>query len=188
MVSFRSLESGEWHSFTYEEEMEGGKLLFSGRKQAGEWICIKFVRRYGKEVHIWCAGKGIAPKLMGFEVLPGGWYMVVMEYLDQTWVSFDDDKVKGIKGVKERFAMAIAELHEAGMVHGDIREVNVMVKEGGEGFKLVDFDWAGIFGEVRYPRHINKVAELGRPEDVLDGELILMKHDLSMMEKMFRQH
>jgi len=188
VASFRSLESGEWHSFTYEEEMEGRKLLFSGRKQDGERICIKFVRRYGKEVHIWCAGKGIAPKLMGFEALPGGWYMVVMEYLDETWALFDDDKVKGIKGVKERFAAAIVELHEVGMVHGDIREANLMVKEGGKGFKLVDFDWAGVFGEVRYPRHINKAVELGRPEDVLDGELILMKHDLLMMEKMFRQH
>ena len=119
------------------------------------------MHRYGKEVHLWCAGKGIAPELMGFEVLPGGWHMVVMEYLDKAWALFDDDKVKGIKGVKERFAIAIVELHEAGMVHGDIREANVMVKEGGEVFKLVDFDWAGICGEVRYPRHINKAVELG---------------------------
>jgi len=191
VASFRSLESGERHSFVYEKEMEGRKLLFRGRKQDGERICIKFVRRYGKEVHIWCAGKGIAPKLMGFEALPGGWYMVVMEYLDETWALFDDDKVKwvkGIKGVKEKFAVVIVELHEAGMVHGDIREANVMVKEGGEEFKLVDFDWAGVLGEVRYPRHVNKAVELGRPEDVLDGELILERHDLSMMKKMFLQH
>ena len=112
--------------------------------------------------------------------------MVVMEYLDETWALFGDDKVKGVKGVKERFAAAIVELHEAGMVHGDIREANVMVEEGGEEFKLFDFDWAGVLGEARYPRHVDKAAELGRPEDVLDGELILPRHDLSMMEQMFR--
>jgi hypothetical protein len=181
--SFKSLEDGEWESFTYEGEMRGRKLLFKARTSKGALVCVKFVRRYGKEVHAWCAGKGFAPKLMGFEELAGGWYMVVIECLDERWAELGMDKVA--KGVKETFLAAIGELHQAGMVHGDVRKENVMVKDGGKEFKLLDFDWAGVLGEVRYPRHVNKAVELRRPEDVSDGELIAAGHDMAMVEQMF---
>jgi hypothetical protein len=185
-TSFTSLESQERETFSFGEEMEGRKLFFKGKTSKGKPICVKFVRRYGKEVHEWCAGKGLAPKLLGFEVLAGGWYMVVMELLDASWVNFTLDKVKGAKGVKENLFGLIKELHEAGMVHGDIRRENVMMKEGGSEIWLVDFDWAGIVGGVWYPRHVNKAAELGRPEDVSDEELILARHDVAMAEYMFK--
>jgi hypothetical protein len=85
----------------------------------------------------------------------------------------------------DRIHAAISELHQSQMVHGDIRATNVMVKDGGLEFMLVDYDWAGSHGEVRYPRHINKAPELGRPEDVEDCHLILPRHDELMLEKMF---
>jgi tRNA A-37 threonylcarbamoyl transferase component Bud32 len=96
-------------------------------------------------VREWCAEKGIAPKLIGCEVLAGGCYMVVMELLDASWVKFTLDKGKGLK---ENFIESIKELHEAGMVHGDIQRENVMMKEGGLEIWLVDFDWAGIIEQV----------------------------------------
>jgi hypothetical protein len=76
-------------SFTYEGEMAGRALLFKGKTDEGKPICIKFVRTYGKEVHLWFAAKGFAPPLIAYEKLPGGWYMVVMGLLDDSWVPFD---------------------------------------------------------------------------------------------------
>jgi RIO-like serine/threonine protein kinase len=55
------------------------------------------------------------------------------------------------------------------MVHGDVRETNVMVKDSGLEFMLVDYDWVGSQGHAGYPRHVNKAVKLGRPEDVEDG-------------------
>ncbi|EPQ53377.1 hypothetical protein GLOTRDRAFT_17241, partial [Gloeophyllum trabeum ATCC 11539] len=55
------------------------------------------------------------------------------------------------KAVEHKLAL----LHEAGYVHGDVRDVNVLVcGADGSGEKdvlLVDWDWAGRGAEARYP-------------------------------------
>jgi hypothetical protein len=172
-------------SFTYEGEMAGRALLFKGKTDEGKPICIKFVRTYGKEVHLWFAAKGFAPPLIAYEKLPGGWYMVVMGLLDDSWVPFDIKTIANVERFKSRFQTVIAELHKENKVHGDIRETNVMVKDGGDGFMLVDYDWAGEQGEAKYPRHVNKAPALNRPDDVEDGKLILSEHDRWMLMNMF---
>jgi hypothetical protein len=172
------------HSFVYEAKIAGRRLLFKAKTKDGNRICVKFVRRYGKDVHIWCAARGFAPDLIAYEGLPGGWYMVVMDLLDESWIPLADKKGH-TEGLKERVHAAITKLHQAQMVHGDIRETNVMVRDRGLDFKLVDYDWAGSQGHVRYPRHVNKAVGLGRPEDVEDGQLILTRHDELMLATMF---
>jgi len=73
-------------SLTYEGNLAGRHLFFKGSIDEGKKpVCIKLVRRYGVDVHRWCAGKGIAPELFGFQKLPGGWYLVVMELLEKPW-------------------------------------------------------------------------------------------------------
>jgi len=45
----------------------------------------------------------------------------------------------------------LTSLHQENYVHGDVRNMNIMVKkDGSQGFKLVDFDWSGRIGDVRY--------------------------------------
>ena len=171
------------NSFIYEAELAGRRLLFKAKTEGGHRICVKFVRRYGKDVHIWFAKKGLAPKLIAYEELPGGWFMVVMELLDESWVPLAD-KEDPPEGLKERIHAVISELHQDRMVHGDVRATNVIVKDGGLKFMLVDYDWAGSAGQVRYPRHINKAV--GRPDDVEDGQPILCQHDEFMLAAMFR--
>ena len=61
------------------------KLIFFG-KSDGIKVCVKFVTRYSKEAHIQCASMGIAPILRGFEALPGGWFMVVMDRIDDVFI------------------------------------------------------------------------------------------------------
>ena len=51
---------------------------------------------------------------------------------------------------------------------------------------IVDFDWAGRLGVVRYPMNVNRV-EIWRPDGVVDEDLIQAQHDLSMLEHMSPQ-
>ena len=59
-------------------------LVFFGIEETTP-ICIKFVRRYSSEAHLFCASRGFAPKLKGFDKLAGGWYMVVMENISDDY-------------------------------------------------------------------------------------------------------
>ena len=50
-------------------------------------------------------------------------------------------------------------MHQQGFVHGDILNVNVMITNGltlAVMLLVVDFDWAGRIGEVRYPMNVNR--------------------------------
>jgi tRNA A-37 threonylcarbamoyl transferase component Bud32 len=44
-------------------------------------------------------------------------------------------------------------VHNAGYVHGDIRTSNILVYKNSP--MLIDFDWAGNKGVVRYPINMN---------------------------------
>ena len=81
-------------------------------------------------------------------------------------------------------------LHDAGMVHGDIRLENVMVANptGPEAdsddnvekrVRIVDFDWAGDEGTVRYPLHLSRA--INWPAGVTDYAFILADDDDEMV-------
>ena len=52
---------------------------------------------------------------------------------------------------------------------------------------LVDFDWAGKIGEVRYPSNIN-ITGVEQPKGVFDGQLITVEHDLEMLGYLLDTH
>lgn len=76
-------------------------------------------------------------------------------------------------------------LRQGGFVHGDIRDINLLVDPqslASEEVKvqLIDFDWAERIGEVKYPIDINcKTVKL--PEGVKGRELITEEHDYEMV-------
>jgi hypothetical protein len=180
---YRSLETKATVNFKYLRQIDEKKLLFVGENDNGERICIKFVRRYSQTVHEKCAQMGIAPKLRGFEDIGAGWKMVIMDALDEEYQPFDKRTLP--VGADEYLRERLVELHQANFVHGDVRDVNIMVrKDGKPGFMLVDFDWSGIIGEARYPINVNKV-DLWRPDDVSDGMVIKAEHDMAMLEYIF---
>ena len=81
-------------------------------------------------------------------------------------------------------------LHQAGYVHGDIHDANLMVrKDGSPGFMLIDFDWAGEIGKARYPMNVNvnlkEDGSVKRLARAYDGELIKSEHDIEMLHKIF---
>jgi serine/threonine protein kinase len=188
-TQYHSLQDGTMHTFRYIGHIEAGKLIFVA-KAGNEKICVKFARRYSKEAHMKCASMGFAPQLRGFEELPGGWYMAIMDYLDaasyqELCSALPELSLASKKNTAREIHEAISALHQAGYVHGDIRSNNVMKKKGDGGIMLVDFDWAGIIEEVRYPMNVN-IVEIGRPQGAYDGQLILAEHDVAMVDSIFQ--
>ncbi|THG97455.1 hypothetical protein EW145_g7609 [Phellinidium pouzarii] len=94
-TEYVSLLDSTTRGFTYVSSLEKGKLVFRV-KSGSDDICIKFVRQYSKEAHTTCASMGFAPTLRGFQYLPGGWYMVVMDFIDETYAELNglDKSVK----------------------------------------------------------------------------------------------
>ncbi|EKM78947.1 hypothetical protein AGABI1DRAFT_114479 [Agaricus bisporus var. burnettii JB137-S8] len=136
-------------------------------KGTGKMVVVKFVDRYGAEVHQFLAEKGHAPQLLYYGPLPektiydsselapayqrpmnGGYQglgpaaapemkMVVMEYITPAKPHLDN-----LKKSRDRIAAVLEKLRLNGYVFGDLREPNVMFDANDE-VKLIDFDWAG---------------------------------------------
>jgi len=171
--------------FTYHSQVEKGKLVFRATLADGHPVCVKFVRRYSRKAHEECINLECAPALHGFKRFSGGWLMVVMDFLDRNlYHSFDrSDQSYELYGSMKN---ALDKLHQAGFVHGDIRDINTMVKNDDRSkFMLLDFDWSGKIGEVKYPPNVNTASELLRPADALDGLAVLAQHDMKMLDVMF---
>ncbi|KAI9459603.1 hypothetical protein HD554DRAFT_2176873 [Boletus coccyginus] len=169
----------------YQRQLSEDKLIFFGFEDTheGDRICIKFVRRYSVEAHEHCVLLGCAPTLRGFEKIPGGWFMVVMDDISDGHETLFSKPVSIT--TKELIAEKLAKFHEAGFVHGDIRDTNVMVSKLDEkDFNIVDFDWAGRASEVTYPACVNR--EIWRPTDAIDGQPILAVHDIAMLHRIGR--
>ena len=149
---FKHSANSEQLSFVYVERMMTNRpFLFRAHMQNSRKICVKFVQRYVGDVHARCADEGFAPGLLAFERLPGGWNMVIMDHLDEkswTALSLASKEIRTL-GLKDAMARALKKLSEWDMVHGDLRDSNVMVnKDDPLSFMLVDFDWAGVSGQV----------------------------------------
>jgi hypothetical protein len=146
----RSYAAGQWNRFLYHADNVSNKTP----------ILVKFTRRYSTALHKFCADRGHAPQLLGFENLPGGWMAVVMEYLEsaqglqEAWKS--GGQGDAMRWQKE-MAGLVKDFHDAGFVHGDLRDANFVVTNSGvAGAKdrkimLLDFDWGGKEGEVFFP-------------------------------------
>lgn len=105
-------------------------------------ILIKFTRRYSISLHDICAGLGCAPRIFAFEQLPGGWYAIAMEYVES---GASITRSTQLAAHRDRWTNELQKLmdtfHSAGLVHGDLRDANILCKEGS--VMLIDFDWGG---------------------------------------------
>ena len=56
-------------------------------------------------------------------------------------------------------------LHARYLVHGDIRDTNILVKNDNRTqLMFIDFEWAGVEDVVRYPPYVN-YTDIERPND-----------------------
>lgn len=158
-----------------------GSMVQPGAAEAK--VMIKFVSRYGSEVHVLCASRKHAPNLYGFESLPGGWFMVVMESMEGYTTLSERQAVARLPAFVTNLKKIVEKLHQEEMVHGDIRAENVLVNADGTDVRLIDFDWAGKIGVARYPPNLNPV--ISWPEGASDNEFITVAHDDVMMNRLF---
>ena len=167
------------------ERLKKKLVFFATVQTTGKKVCVKFTHRYSREVHEACADMKIAPKLLGYELLPGGWIMVVMDRIDDNYTTLFDIARTMPGHLYDLIKKKLEELHQRGMVHGDIRNANIMVQIAvTDSFMLLDFDWAGTIGQVKYPMNVNR-TDLWRPSGAVDGELIKAEHDMMMLDDMF---
>jgi len=122
--------------------------LTSGPKP--EKIVVKFMRKYRKELHEFCANQNYSPKLLAYERLPGDWIGVAMEFVTSACHFFESEFIQecGQRWLDKMDEM-VAMIHGAGYVHGDLRPPNFMVD--GKKLLLIDFDWGGKEGDTTFP-------------------------------------
>ncbi|KAH9906584.1 uncharacterized protein BXZ73DRAFT_60923 [Epithele typhae] len=153
-------------------------------------VVVKFAERYGVRAHELLAEAGLAPALLYHgAVWPGedyhGHEMVVMEHVEGV-PAFEPEWQSAAAPEVER-AMKI--LYDNGMVHGDLRPPNILLlhgwEQGVEGrVRIIDFDWAGREGEVRYPGRLSK--QVFPVDGIDDHSPITYAHDKGMLSLLRR--
>ena len=185
---FYKVGSEKYH-FTYTRALPG-KCVFRARLQDGSAVVVKFARRYGVAAHRKAFMLGIAPKLISSEWIYG-WWMVVMDDVSDShetlFEALNSIRHDAIPRLRNKVKGMLGQLHRDGIVHGDIRSVNVMIRKPDAASHLqehliLDWDWAGQAGEETYPANLN--PDVQRPATVQIGGLITHAHDLEMAERL----
>jgi hypothetical protein len=165
----------------------------------GRTVVVKFCERYCEAAHRVLSAAGLAPTLHYCSQVVGGVFMVVMDPVDGR-DAYHQFRYRALpQTVLDDVKRALETLHEAQLVYGDMRRPNIMVvkkpksrdndsegEEEGEGEwrgLLVDFDWSGEVGVVKYPPTLNTSGEIRWAEGVKPGTEIKQKHDVDMLEK-----
>jgi tRNA A-37 threonylcarbamoyl transferase component Bud32 len=142
-------------------------------------VLVKFTHQYCPELHHFCAQRDHAPKLLGYGTVPGGWKVVVMEFVEhdraqraryapQHWAKWEQDLTR-----------LVQDFHGKGLVHGDLRVANFIIptKEP-ETIKLIDFDWGGEVGKACFPdARLNEELV----DEMTDDLLITKAHDIRVL-------
>ena len=134
---------------------------------------VKFTERYGKEGHEIMAAAGVAPELVycKWEATVGLWVVVTKYYESQVGAVPTQESI-------DQLREGLAALHQAGFVHGDIREANILVSKEGHA-QLIDFDWSEQAGTARYPSLVNPKVKW--VPEAKPGDLITSQHDTDML-------
>ncbi|EIW58870.1 uncharacterized protein TRAVEDRAFT_37662 [Trametes versicolor FP-101664 SS1] len=189
-------------SFRYIRPLKVGDpsnvaFLAVDNQDSSRRLVVKFAERYGEDAHRSLAAAGLAPRLLYCgPIWPdspardgcGSRKMVVIEYIKgkSAHELYGSCALPG--AVRQAARTAVEHLHRAGFVFGDLRPPNLMIEDGEEDedlerrTKLIDFDWAGRAGAVRYPLHLSQGIRWA--PGVADYALITREHDLYMLDQL----
>jgi serine/threonine protein kinase len=182
---------GSLFHFNYEKQIEN-KLVFIARIinptdsviPKNTLIVVKFTRTYSQEAHQTCfLYKQSAPQFYSCESLKGGWYFIVMEYLEgfecynPSLYSLHNNYL-----IKE----IVQNLHAHNFVHGDLRGCNILIDlKAAESLHpricLIDFDWSGEADITRYPAFMNH-KEVIWAKDASDFLPLKKAHDVHFLD------
>jgi len=125
-------------------------------------VVVKFTRSYCEAAHRLLAEISFAQRLWYCEKVENiGMYVVVMDLAAGRYIGihYQDQRLVG------KLRTAIQTLHGMNFVHGDLRELNILVTKNGN-MKIIDFDWCGKDGEMCYPSDISLDVGAGRDPNV----------------------
>ncbi|KDR67624.1 hypothetical protein GALMADRAFT_146913 [Galerina marginata CBS 339.88] len=134
----------------FHPDRQNYRLLFLAETTGPEkqTIVVKFAREYSLELHAFCAQRGYAPRILGFERLPGWRNAIATEHV-ASGVTITSSS--GLDTHRNMWTKELLELvddyHAEGLVHGDLRDVNVIYNN--QNVMLLDFDWGDQDGQVR---------------------------------------
>jgi serine/threonine-protein kinase RIO1 len=156
------------------------RKVFVAKMEGGREVIVKLSKRYGKEVHEYCASEGFAPKLLACERLVNGWIFIVMEKLNRLiHVTKADQEFR--PQIRKSLRAIQDSLKDAKFVHGDLRDGNVWWDAQARRVVLIDFDWSGTEGEMMYPPFMNK--EIPWAEGAEYGKPLRAEHDVHWIDK-----
>jgi serine/threonine protein kinase len=158
-LEFKNLRKDLWE--TSEGTIDYLNLIFEATLGEINVLAKVVLRPYGNNVHAHLAAQDMAPRLYGTSHVHDIAGVIIMEFMENGWITLfhyrnhrfpdgipEDRKSRLLKRLEE----ILKYLYDGGMVHGDFRMANIMLKEGEEEkAMLIDFDWAGEAGKVSYP-------------------------------------
>ncbi|KAF0386851.1 Protein kinase-like domain containing protein [Gigaspora margarita] len=152
--------------------------------------CVKVVQKdkYSLNTHQLLAEAGYAPKVLASLIIPGNWLMVYMEYLEDYSTLNYFASINERNHLREKIKEIVGYLHDAGHVHGDLREGNILVcrlTNNDFDVKLIDFEWSGEVGSACYSHFMNH-ADIEWPDGAEDGKLVTKNHDTNLLNKTLR--
>lgn len=127
---------------------------------------------------------GHAPQLLGYEQVPGGWHIVVMEYLEG-YFSLNATSRDSLPRWESDMKELMVGFHSRNLVHGDLRTANILVPGDGSNkpVMLVDFDWGGEVGMASYPTYrlneelvIDRLGKLSNLHITKSDDIRIMQH------------
>lgn len=150
-----------------------------------EKVLVKIVQgNYGYEAHKITAESGFSPKLFGMAKLDGVPTAYAMELLSGSddWQHLHHrfiytPTLEHFEKLKDQIDQFLALMEKHNLVHGDLRANNIFIRVDGKKVELrvLDWDWAGVQGTVRYPLDRNPAG------------LISAVHGRAMFTKVFEQ-
>jgi len=162
------------------------KAIFKGtieceEDKARRDVVIKFTYAYCKAAHELLITISRAPNLWFCDYVHCvGMYVVVMDYVSGEHGGTPLEDQAHVDQLRE----ALATLHDEDYVYGDLRSPNILIAT--DGLKLIDFDWCGKEGTVRYPADTCLDRNMKWHSGVRLGGLITKAHDIHMFNHLAR--
>ena len=159
---------------------------------SGEARLAKFAQHYGIRVHEAWASIGLAPHSPTATALQCDLQLVTMELLSDEWKFLNDLEPAVVQETRPYVMAALQQaqqilLANGGIsVHGDLRQTNVAVQRGENGWmvKFVDYYWAGLAGLHRFPPFMN--SQIDWPDGVQLLAIMYPQHDTDLLTCQFQ--